>query len=365
MPVFCIAQQAEKIYSISKKHFPIDYYHTQAGLWKKKIDRRSGDAEAWDNYYAACRMANLSTKGNDKPYDLDEIVLKVEAAIPNSFEYHKIAHWNTGDHKRDWHHLEKAYTIDPNRSDIYEGMVSHYVVEDHAEKIAFFNQKLFDSGRTSPGVLAWNYNQLMSVEDNAILLTYGDSDTYPAWMLQQVKGVQPNVTILNIHLIMRIEAYRNLILAKHKIPPFDAVGSVDFSKRTDFAVRLVKHLAASTNRPLYLGVGVDRNIIGELESDLYLTGMTFKYSPVKFDNLAILKNNIENKFMLDNLRTYLHIDHSESLLNRINANYLPAFVMLYKNYGSDENDKKMALKEIINEVAERAGMEGYLEHLMK
>ncbi|MBR1850526.1 MAG: DUF2723 domain-containing protein [Bacteroidales bacterium] len=44
-------------------------------------------------------------------------------------------------------------------------------------------------------------NHLQSCDDNALLFTFGDNDTFPLWELHYVEGVRPDITIANINLI--------------------------------------------------------------------------------------------------------------------------------------------------------------------
>jgi hypothetical protein len=77
------------------------------------------------------------------------------------------------------------------------------------------------------GARDYAHNFLQSVDQDAVIFTYGDNDTYPLWYAQEVEGIRPDVRVVNLSLIA-VDWYIDLLRYKmNDSPPLNLTLTAD------------------------------------------------------------------------------------------------------------------------------------------
>jgi hypothetical protein len=320
-----------------------DWYKNQEKLWKIEISKNPHNEEAWYNYFFAARYgwANVKGQTNTREALMDSIYDEMGKAIPNSWVYHYIHYYN---HATDFSRLEKAYQINPNKPDLYWEFIKGYTLTGQKQKSSEFCRKLYESKVISTGIYNLNYNMLNSTTSNSILFTNGDNDTYPAWVLQQVKGIRKDVLIITIHGTFSNQDYLKSILADKGINlNLEKLSKTDVNSYFNGVVKLLRtnypemmiHIARTVYKPYY----------EKFKDKLYLTGIVFTYSEKSFNIDESNKKIIENDLRLDylNIDWYADLHVSEPLVNQLNLIYVDPVLKLAEYYNL-KGDIKSARK---------------------
>ncbi len=241
-------------------------YVKLAKQWKAYHDAYPSEY-AYANWMYAARYAE--DKDEDKDYEelLNQGLRKYQANPTLLYLKSMLKH---GAHaNRDARrYLEQAVALDPKYSDPWFSLVIHYMDEGEHEELNLALRKLLESGTIQDEVMDFCYNMLISLDNNAIIITNGDNDTYPIWILQNVLQMRTDVTIINRSLLN--SDWYPIYVIEHGAPRFISKGNLDnlrgFIKQQikdkkisipptgpfcDTLIYMIINSAEHANRPVY------------------------------------------------------------------------------------------------------------------
>ncbi|GAA4452824.1 hypothetical protein [Rurimicrobium arvi] len=337
------AQKPQPILSFAREQRPLPWYKEQAGLWKKEIDKDNRNATAWLQYFRAVRVVNMQDPDSkktpeEKDAQLMSIVDDMEKAIPGTYEYNLSRYSAAGLRDGYESYLLKAQRLEEGHTEHYDYMVNQGEITRDTATRNKYCLKLYESGQVSTGMMNYNRNVLAGLAPGAILITVGDNDTYPAFVLQAM-GFRKDVAVINMSLI-RVNSYREKLFKELGIAPWQMPGdnaSAEEAQNAEkrFEKEFIKTIIANKQeRPVYLSLtsaGCDA-YAAPLDEHLHLTGLAYKYSEQPVDDIGILRRNFEQEYMLDYLKVHFYKDISTDLVQYINLNYVVPMLKLYDHY---------------------------------
>lgn len=354
-----------------------DWYIKQLELWKAECATTPTKEGAWYNRFKAQRYAFFGDTvytQKQRAETFAALFKEMEKAVPNSWEYH-LAMWrNGGNNTALYPHLEKAYALNPTFVEVLEEMVTYHEIAMNTAKRNELIKQWYATKALSPALLSYAYNAITTLEPNAVLVTGGDNDTYPFWMLQAAKNIRPDVVIMNVSLMQHPD-YRPVFMKRYSIKADTSLLSDKHMATTGYeqsVQEFLVSLAKNSTRPFYVSITVDPMYSNLLKDDLYLTGLANRYSAKRFDNIAVLKRNWD-RMHRDYLSEQFYDESygfNKTWLPLLNMNYVPMMALLCEHYLlSGDETKATHMREFALQLAQQAGQEketrDYFESLGK
>jgi len=227
------------------------------------------------------------------------------------------------------------------------------------------------------------YNMLIGCEENSVLFTNGDNDTFPLWFLQEVEGIRKDVRVVNLSLLntgwyikqlrdrepkidirfddtlidsvltdtQLVDLYRRLW--EPKIPPeFKNIG-LDIEVKTleghDLLrvqdIMVIKILGWNEwEKPMHFAITIPASNRVGLDPFLSMVGMTMKVMPQRNDGFdaEALRHNLMHEYRFRGLNDpEVHKDENTT---RLLGNYRACVLQLalhYKDQGDSEEMVKL------------------------
>lgn len=361
-PLSLLAQ--ETVHPITVVQRKNDFYVEQYKLWKAVTEKTPDLIEGWRNLYHAARYRDFPAIFNDSTYkkEVDQLIAEMGEAIPNTYDYHYIYAWHHGFGEDNFDHLMKAYAIDSTRPKICEDLFTHHYARGAWDQADYYIHKWYNHQTMAPQLLHFCYNLLASTGENGILLTSGDNDSYPIWMLQAVQEFRTDVTALNAYILMDPEFARKAA-ARHGLKIDESAYALLGRKKKDKWQKMgefIRHLAEKNpDRDVYIPMTVPGEFREALGDDLYIVGTVFRYSPTRFDNIAHLKRNWSRHIKLDYLdfmvynEKYLYTP--EGLPYTVLVYMYPAMTLYHHYKAAGEAQEAEAMLEFARKLSTMVG----------
>ena len=219
-----VVQRPEKILSMREVVYGKQTYTRLASLWGQYY-RAYPSEDAYANWMYAARYAGAPDYAS-----LLETGIGRYPANPTLLYLKAMVHHGGPDNIEALTLLERAVDLDPSYVDPWYGLVIHYLERGEEEKMNLALRRILEAGAVADEVMDFSYNVLACLDSNAILVTNGDNDTYPVWILTHILGYRADVRVVNRPLL-NTEWYP-LSLLKEGIPTLITAGSLDSLRTT-------------------------------------------------------------------------------------------------------------------------------------
>lgn len=346
--------KAEEIKSPIVSEQDADYYAVQTDLWRDIARNNPKDEQAWKNYF---RAAWYKKWYNQADTTANDVLREMEKAVPGSYIYNYACY-------RKYMGMEESHlyaraamkqmpeTMDQNDYDIWFCYAAQVGDEENMERIA---KRYYNSGLYSPYVLQYNYNELQGMEENGIYIGNGDAILIPKWIMQYAKGLHRDKAIVCMSFLA-LKHYREYIFRKLgvEMPEFkEAKTQADYDENV---FRAVEALRKGTKRPTYFSSFNGVEINKPWEDKLYNEGLTLKYSDKPYDNFAVKRSNVEERYLLEYLIESFSPNKWDSG-NRLNANYVVMLSDLLDYYKKNNQKRYKWLRKLLLSALEGSEIE--------
>ena len=336
--------KAEEIKSPIVSEQDADYYTVQTDLWRDIAISNPKDEQAWKNYFRAAWYKKWYNKADTTAND---VLREMEKAVPGSYIYNYACY-------RKYMGMEESHlyaraamkqlpeTMDQNDYDIWFCYAAQIGDEENMERIA---KRYYNSGLYSPYVLQYNYNELQGMEENGIYIGNGDAILIPKWIMQYAKGLHKDKAIVCMSFLA-LKHYREYIFRKLgvEMPEFkEEKTQADYDENV---FRAVEALRKGTKRPTYFSSFNGVEINKPWEDKLYNEGLTLKYSDKPYDNFAVKRSNVEERYLLEYLIESFSPNKWDSG-NRLNANYVVMLSDLLDYYKKNNQKRYKWLRKLL------------------
>lgn len=319
-----------------------EWFQAQRDAWKPALDKDMRNERVWENYYLACQgIWNGDTLLWKK--EQPRLMKKMKKYIPDTRVYYKALDNKIMIPDKEEREAVERKIISLQRTSEwdYRDDISYYRRHGQMDKAREVAREWFDSGLYSRSILNYYYNVFAGLEKNAILVEKGPEWTYCV-LLQYGVGLFKEVEIVDLSELMYPETESEFWKTK-------GIDVQEFPSRDEVKCPGAWYFTEKEKRPVYIQFSGNRYNVEKMKDFLYSEGLVFRYSLQPYDNMAVLRRNYEQIYLLDYLQSPVVTD-----ISRGEDMYVLSFLPLLQFYcTSGDTNQYLKLKKLLTNIVDR------------
>lgn len=320
------AQTPEPVRGIVKAERDSAWYAAQTRAWERETRRRPKDERAWRNLFEAVRYRDMLA--GDRYAGTADVLRRMERKIPDSWTFHYCRYRSQLHPTEARADMERCIALEPGNVEAFDTYLCHYWMEGRTDSARSVGRRYFESGCYSPALLQYSYNQLAGMPDGAIFIGNGDAELIPKIVLQGGCRVHMDKVIVPLSFLA-LPTYVESLCGELGIDVPALPDSLSHEARTEAFVR---HLIARSGRAVYFAPSVDAGLLQPFADRLYSEGLVLRYSDAPYDNMAVMKRNVEQRYLMDYLLMSFAPQPAWTAAARMQLNYAAALQPLLRFY---------------------------------
>jgi tetratricopeptide (TPR) repeat protein len=250
-PVF--AQTPPLVPKLTDRGMDKASYVELAKQWKRYIDEHGESVQA----FVQMGMAYHYSGQMEAAYNAAQHAVEVDDTDPEALAFlAKITSIYKGDQKTALELLERCIALAPDHEGALITMTAAYMKSADLSKSDEVLEKVFDQRIYPRALQDLAYNMLVGLPKGAVLITNGDTDTFPQLSLQAGMDFRKDVAVINRHLLNIVE-YAEAIFDRY--PSIKPSGEIKAAGGMSLQGTLVGRMVADKNINVYFASSVNPN----------------------------------------------------------------------------------------------------------
>jgi len=308
--------------------------------WNDFVTQHPNDEIAWRNLFDVSeskvyQMLNQRMQHSERPRNLRavedyrkqlNVVGRMEKAIPGTYTFYYSAYM--GGYKPEvpegtdvttlFMHTEAyadsaiAKLPDDSWADDYDLWIQHLIPKRDTVRLTRLLTRYYESGQYPEEALQYHFNELQGMDEGGVYIAPHPGEMVGKLILQHVLGVHKDKILYDEDAAM-MPKYVKDVFEHIGIPFNDDVWNQLWSMWQDKTLTaIMRYIFDHSKRPVYLSAHdmwqyiIGQGLPDELKACLYNEGLTMRYSAKPYDNRAVKRRNIEQRYRLEYLCMRFH-----------------------------------------------------------